>query len=747
MVVLASPATSRNDGPRPSPCSASGAPRRVLRRPVCKPEVQPELLRALSVRAGLAAVVVAFLALLAGAGATPVSSAGHEAEVRVAAQRLADGRMEFSLQQRGEDGGWGERVLPTRRFFPARPRLDRWLSSSPLTVRAVGSAEEGHDTDVRVAARRLDDGRTEFALQVLGPGGEWGERVLPRHRFFPAVPRIERWLTSSPLTVAVPGPTTDGGGLTPMPTPTRTPDPELPCADCRADTSTVRVARTGGDGVAARNDCRDDARTGKRGLPEGTPGQRVAVGTGRCDGWSYVKAGPWAGWIRDRYLAVLHTRQPGTPDYVPTSGRILGDPDAPVRLVAYEDFLCAYCRQFTYNIMPRLKDEYVRPGLVAIEYRHMAGLGQVSVLAAAASECASDQGLFWPYHDLLLSQWPRSLLSLPLNALFMELAGEVNTTLFGDGGLDLTVFQSCLEEGVHIQGVLDETQESVSLLTDLGARRLGTPTFVLNARLWSVGAPAIDTFRAGFDRLLADIFSGNRVPYVGEHGLTRDPPLGDVRESPASAGDGAVVTHCRDLPGGGRACWARSGWLVADESRSAPWLSAPFRETKGSSWDYCRAVDGDDLACWHEGSQPPTGSLPGRPHRAPPELLPSWVHHPELAFCRAAPGGGRLCWIAYAVPDGGVWRPIVPMDESQSSGRPDPAVACVFGADGFGHDRAFCAPTVEEAALIAADPDRQRQPAYARPDGSVCVRHAAGEACWARRPDVVMHRPAFWYVP
>ena len=55
-------------------------------------------------------------------------------EVRVAAQLLADGRMEFALQERQANGDWGERRLPRGRFFPADTRVGRWLGSSPLTV-------------------------------------------------------------------------------------------------------------------------------------------------------------------------------------------------------------------------------------------------------------------------------------------------------------------------------------------------------------------------------------------------------------------------------------------------------------------------------------------------------------------------------------------------------------------------------------------------------------------------------------
>ena len=48
----------------------------------------------------------------------------------------------------------------------------------------------------RIVARRVADGRTEFAFQ---PEGE--ERILPRSRYFPASARVERWLQSSPISV------------------------------------------------------------------------------------------------------------------------------------------------------------------------------------------------------------------------------------------------------------------------------------------------------------------------------------------------------------------------------------------------------------------------------------------------------------------------------------------------------------------------------------------------------------------
>ena len=149
----------------------------------------------------LAVLAVAGLIAMLGVTAHTASGAGHEAEVRITAQRLADGRTEFALQQREADGGWSDRLLPRVRFFPATVTAGRWLSSTPLAVRTPGAGADAEGTEVRITAQRLADGRTEFALQEREADGEWGERRLPQARFVPATSAVGRWLSSTPLAV------------------------------------------------------------------------------------------------------------------------------------------------------------------------------------------------------------------------------------------------------------------------------------------------------------------------------------------------------------------------------------------------------------------------------------------------------------------------------------------------------------------------------------------------------------------
>ena len=63
------------------------------------------------------------------------SDFADDTHVRIIARKQADGRVEFGLQQ-SDDGGttWGERLLPTRRYFPASATALRWLGSSNITI-------------------------------------------------------------------------------------------------------------------------------------------------------------------------------------------------------------------------------------------------------------------------------------------------------------------------------------------------------------------------------------------------------------------------------------------------------------------------------------------------------------------------------------------------------------------------------------------------------------------------------------
>lgn len=108
-------------------------------------------------------------------------------------------------------------------------------------------------------------------------------------------------------------------------------------------------------------------------------------------------------------------------------------------------------------------------GQVRIVYHHFIVVGQESVLAAGAAECAGDQGAFFPYHDVLFENQG------PENAGYLtneRLAGFADRLV-----LDTARFSRCLESNEHVQKVIAMTREAQAI----GVR--ATPTVLVNGRL------------------------------------------------------------------------------------------------------------------------------------------------------------------------------------------------------------------------------------------------------------------------
>ena len=182
-------------------------------------------------------------------------------------------------------------------------------------------------------------------------------------------------------------------------------------------------------------------------------------------------------------------------------GRVLGDPSAPVRIVAFEDFSCSHCGTFTHETEPLIEAEYVEAGLVSFEFRHMAILGPDSERAAAASECAAAQDLFWPYHDLLFRRQGMPNSGWASTGNLKDFARELNEALDG-GGLDLDAFDECVDAGVQERLVRLATDEAGQLVVSLGGRP-STPAFLINGALRLQGAQPIEVFRREIDAALA----------------------------------------------------------------------------------------------------------------------------------------------------------------------------------------------------------------------------------------------------
>jgi len=150
-------------------------------------------------------------------------------------------------------------------------------------------------------------------------------------------------------------------------------------------------------------------------------------------------------------------------------GHDVGSPTAPVVMVNFSDFGCPYCASFSRETYPALAREFIATGQVFYKYVPI-GLGTFfnGKQAARASECAAEQGKFWPMHERLYARqrdWTHMLRALPL---FQEEAQRV--------GLDSAAFTRCYETRVT-----DRRTEGASIV----AKRLrlrATPLFYIDGR-------------------------------------------------------------------------------------------------------------------------------------------------------------------------------------------------------------------------------------------------------------------------
>ena len=213
----------------------------------------------LSGRRRVACVAVAMaLAVLGGTvvGSPVAAQQSVDVEVRIVAQKIEDGRIEFGFQERAPGNSWSIITLPRVRFFPTTASVDRWLASSPVPVGT--HARGGTSADqIRIVARKLIDGRIEFALQHGKIGNAWGDIRFPSSRFFPTSATVNRWLASSVLTLTAVSITggSSGGVIEVTPPPPSTPTPSTPTSSApESDAPFSRVAVSANHACGLRTD-------------------------------------------------------------------------------------------------------------------------------------------------------------------------------------------------------------------------------------------------------------------------------------------------------------------------------------------------------------------------------------------------------------------------------------------------------------------------------------------------------------
>lgn len=191
--------------------------------------------------------------------------------------------------------------------------------------------------------------------------------------------------------------------------------------------------------------------------------------------------------------------------YTPGQDRILGNPDAPVKIIEYADLECQYCKDF-HVTMHQIMDYYGPQGQVAWVFRHfpLAQIHSKAPKEAEAAECAAAQGgdeAFFRFIDKVYEVTPSNN-GLDLS-LLPQIAGQI--------GLNVDAFNACLNSGTYTRAVAQSYEEAIA------AGGQGTPYTLIMVGQDSValsGAQPYASMRAAIDAVLASL-PGSSSPQSG----------------------------------------------------------------------------------------------------------------------------------------------------------------------------------------------------------------------------------------
>lgn len=139
----------------------------------------------------------------------------------------------------------------------------------------------------------------------------------------------------------------------------------------------------------------------------------------------------------------------------------LGESEAPVVMVVFTDYQCAYCKKFFEERLPEINDRFVESGQLRVVIRDLPlKRHKFARPAAAAAACAELQDSYWPMHESLYARQ-----SVIPEMEFSDLAAELD--------LDVDAFDACMSDPKVQDGI------DADIAAAKGARVAGTPAFLI----------------------------------------------------------------------------------------------------------------------------------------------------------------------------------------------------------------------------------------------------------------------------
>ena len=173
----------------------------------------------------------------------------------------------------------------------------------------------------------------------------------------------------------------------------------------------------------------------------------------------------------------------------PEGGYVIGNPDAPLKLVEYASHTCSHCAAFSQEAAAEL-DEYVATGIVSYELRNQIHDG-IDLTIALLARCGTPQS-FHPLANQVWQNFDSVMTTLQANGAALEQAQSAPQAqrfqaiaqaaglidFFAARGISRDQAMTCLADTDKAQQIAEASQTQSEELNVTG-----TPTFFLNGQL------------------------------------------------------------------------------------------------------------------------------------------------------------------------------------------------------------------------------------------------------------------------
>ena len=172
----------------------------------------------------------------------------------------------------------------------------------------------------------------------------------------------------------------------------------------------------------------------------------------------------------------------------PDNGYLMGNPDAPIKVIEYGSLTCPHCAEFTVKGFPKMRDDYINTGRVSLEYRNFVR-DPYDTTMAMLTHCGAPES-FYALTDAVFANQPAIVeklkpvaqelqnANLPPNQTFVAIGTKGGLVdFFSSRGIAKDQALACLANVQTAKQLADDVQSSGEKYNITG-----TPTFIINGK-------------------------------------------------------------------------------------------------------------------------------------------------------------------------------------------------------------------------------------------------------------------------